>query len=214
MASFATDDIDWGVYVILDPEKLHPSNDLTATAAAAARGGAGALQLREKRATGVQLVDRARNLQAVADAYGVPFFVNDRFDVAQVAGADGVHLGPEDIPVSDANRVAPDLLVGGSAGERPRAQELVEQGVDYIGCGAIYDASDSKPDASEPRGPEAVGDVARAVSVPVLGIGGIDAQNARPVVEAGAAGIAVIRSVVSRPDPERATRRLVEAVRG
>lgn len=214
MAAFETDEIDWGVYVILDPEKLHPSNGLMATAEAAVRGGAGALQLRDKCATGLELVERAKDLQTIAEEYGVPFFVNDRFDVAQVAGADGVHLGPEDVPVRDAKSIAPELLVGGSAGDVPRARKLVEQGVDYIGCGAVYDASDSKPDASEPRGPEAVGTVAGAVSVPVLGIGGIDAQNARAVVEAGAAGVAVIRSVVAQPDPERATRQLVEAISG
>lgn len=205
-------EIDWRVYVILDPERLHPSNDLVGTAEAAARGGAGVLQLRDKRSTGRELVSRAETLQTIADDHGAAFFVNDRVDVAQVAGADGAHLGPDDVPVAGAKSVAPELLVGGSSGNPRRARRLVGQGADYIGCGAVYDAAASKPDASGPRGPEGVRAVVSAVSVPVVGIGGIDVKNAGAVVEAGAAGVAVIRAVVADPEPEAATRRLVEAV--
>jgi len=123
-----------------------------------------------------------------------------------------VHLGPGDVPVADARRVAPDLLIGGSAGTVDRASELVEQGVDYLGSGAVYDAGPSKPDASEPRGPEAIGRVAEHVEVPVVGIGGITAENARAVVRAGADGVAVIRAVVGRDDAEGAARHLRRAV--
>ncbi len=203
---------DYSLYVILDPRRFHPDNDLYETARAALRGGAGLVQLRDKESTGRQLVERARRLQAVCREFEATFVVNDRLDVALAAGADGVHLGPEDVSVADARRVAPGLLVGGSAGRLERARALVEEGVDYLGCGAVYDAAPSKPDASKPRGPAEIGRIAEAVEVPVVGIGGIDADNAAPVVEAGADGVAVIRAVVGRADPESAARRLREAV--
>ena len=210
--SKARETTDWRVYVILDPRHLHPGNDLYETARAALRGGAGVLQLRDKESSGLELVGCARDLQAICDEFGATFVVNDRFDVALAADADGVHLGPEDVPVRDVRRLAPDLLIGGSAGSVQRAEDLVEEGVDYLGCGAVYDAGRSKPDASEPRGPEAVGAIARTVDIPVVGIGGITPDNARAVIEHGADGVAVIRAVVQHPDPEQAVEELLEAI--
>lgn len=212
MAYEESNDIDWSVYVLLDPERLHPENELLETAEAALEGGAGLLQLRDKRSSGRRLVCRATKLQALADQFDTTFIVNDRLDVALASGADGVHLGPEDIPVEKARSVAPELIIGGSAGSPEEAGALQRAGVDYVGCGAVYDAGESKPDASDPRGPEAVEEVVAAVDIPVVGIGGIRPENARAVVEAGAAGVAVIRAVVGRADPESATRELVEAV--
>lgn len=205
-------EIDWGVYVILDPAQLHPDMTVMQTARAALRGGASVLQLRDKRASGLELVEQAKDLQVLADRWDAVFIVNDRLDVALAAGADGVHLGPDDVPVRDARRVAPDLIIGGSAGEAPRALELQREGVDYIGCGAIYGAGSSKPDASDPRGPGAIEKLTSSVDVPVVGIGGIEPGNARAVVDAGAAGVAVIRAVVNQSDPEAAARALREAV--
>ena len=205
-------EINWRVYVILDPRHLHPDNDLVGTARAALRGGAGVLQLRDKESSGRELVRRARELQAACDEFDATFVVNDRLDVALAAGADGVHLGPEDIPIRDARRIAPDLLIGGSSGSAQRAADLQEEGVDYLGCGAVYDAGPSKPDASNPRGPDFLARINRAVDIPVVGIGGITADTARAVVEAGAGGIAVIRAAIAQNDPESAVRALLEAV--
>jgi len=205
---------DWRLYVILDPRFIHPDNDLEGTARAALRGGAGILQLRDKESSDRELLERAERLRAICEEFEVTFVVNDRLDVALAAGADGVHLGPEDLPVGAARRIVSgdQLLIGSSAGTVERAERLVEAGVDYLGCGAVYDAGPSKPDASEPRGPEAIGRVASSVSVPVVGIGGIDADNAAAVVEAGADGVAVLRAVVGRADPEVAARELREVV--
>jgi thiamine-phosphate diphosphorylase len=204
--------IDWRLYVILDPRALPDDRDLCETARATLAGGAGILQLRDKESGGERLVERSRRLQEICEEHGAAFVVNDRLDVALAAGADGVHLGPGDVPVEEARRVAPELMIGGSAGTVDRAGQLVEQGVDYLGSGAVYDAEPSKPDASDPRGPEAVGRVASSVDVPVVGIGGITAENAGAVVQAGADGVAVIRAVVGRTDAERAARRLRRTV--
>lgn len=207
-------EVDWRVYVVLDPSKI-PADDhrgFGEVARAAVAGGAGVVQLRDKHSSGRRLVDRARRLQAICRDGGALCVVNDRLDVALAAGVDGVHLGPEDIPVADARRVAPELVIGGSAGTLERARRLVDEGVDYLGCGAVYDAGPSKPDASEPRGPEAIGEIARAVEVPVVGIGGVTAENAPAVVRAGARGVAVIRYVVASEEPAAAARRLLEAL--
>lgn len=209
---------DFSLYVILDPRFVHSDNGLYETARAALRGGAGLLQLRDKESTDRELYERASELRAICDEFETPFIVNDRLDIALAVGADGVHLGPEDLPVEAVRRVVSrgqgmsDFRIGGSAGTTERAAQLVEAGVDYLGSGAVYDAGRSKPDASAPRGPEAIGAIGRAVSVPVVGIGGIAADNARPVVEAGADGVAVIRAVVGQPDPETAARELRAAV--
>ena len=203
---------DWRVYVILDPRKLPGGADLMETALLAIRGGAGVLQLRDKQSSARTLVQRAEELQDLCDGGDALFVVNDRLDVALAAGADGVHLGPEDIPVEQARRIAPELVIGGSAGTLERAKALEEQGADYLGVGAIYDAHSSKPNASSPRGPEVISELSGELDIPIVGIGGITAANAAPVTEAGAAGVAVIREVVASDDPEAAARRLRRAV--
>lgn len=203
---------DWRAYVILDPRALPEGQDLLETAQRALRGGAGVVQLRDKASDAKTLVERAEALKDICDGYDALFVVNDRLDVALAAGADGVHLGPNDIPVDRARRAAPDLIIGASAGTLTRAAALAEQGADYLGVGAIYDAHTSKPDASAPRGPAVIAQITAELELPVIGIGGITAQNAAPVSDAGAAGVAVIREVVASDDPEAATRRLRDAV--
>lgn len=209
--------VDWRVYVILDPRALPgDAGDVTAALCDVARGavagGAGVVQLRDKTATGGELVRRARALKAVCAEGGALFIVNDRLDVALASGADGVHLGPDDVSVEDARRVAAQLIIGASAGDVAGAQALVAAGADYLGVGAIYDAHPSKANASAPRGVEVLSAITAAVDVPIVGIGGIRAENAAPVAEHGAAGVAVIREVVGADAPDEAVRRLMAAV--
>jgi thiamine-phosphate pyrophosphorylase len=214
---------DWRVYAILDPRALGPESSgqgaradeidaLIETARRALRGGAGVVQLRDKASSGRRLVARGRLLQDLCDGFDALFIVNDRIDVALACGADGVHLGPEDISVEEARRIAPQLIIGASAGDAARARELAGQGADYLGVGAIYDAQPSKADASAPRGPRVLAEVAAAVDIPIVGIGGVSAQNASEVVAHGAAGVAVIREIMAAADPEMAARRLLDAV--
>lgn len=203
---------DWRTYVILDPRFSHPEHDLLETAQLALRGGAGVLQLRDKESDSRTLVERAEALQDLCDGYDALFIVNDRIDVALAAGCDGVHLGPHDIPVDRARAIAPDLVIGSSAGTVEVAKFLEGQGADYLGVGAIYDANPSKSDASAPRGPQAIAAVTSQVTIPVVGIGGITADNAPPVSAHGAAGVAVIREVVASETPEAAARALRDAV--
>ncbi|AWV90163.1 thiamine phosphate synthase [Bradymonas sediminis] len=220
---------DWRVYLIADPSAL--SAERVGAAAgqtdkdrrfsaildvvrAALRGGAGVVQLRDKSATSRELVEYGRALQDVCDGFGALFVVNDRIDVALACGADGVHLGPKDIEVSEARRIAPRLVIGASSGDAEGARALVEGGADYLGVGAVYEARASKADASAPRGPGVLAEVRGAIgeSVPMVGIGGVNVQNAAQVAAHGASGVAVIREIVAADEPELAARGLLQAV--
>jgi thiamine-phosphate pyrophosphorylase len=206
------ENVDWRVYVILDPDFVPQGRSLLQVATEALTAGARVLQLRDKGSTGRVLYERASTLAALCHQHGALFIVNDRLDIALASGADGVHLGPHDMPVDVARRLGPSLVIGGSAGTVERALELVEAGVDYLGVGAVFEARAVKEDASAPRGPEIITAVTRAVSVPVVGIGGITADNAAAVRAAGASGVAVIREVIASDDPARAVKILQNAM--
>jgi thiamine-phosphate pyrophosphorylase len=177
--------------------------------------GAPAVQLRDKHATAARLYQDAITLRAITHDHGALLFINDRLDVAIAARADGVHLGPEDLPVAAARRAAraagrPDLLIGASTDDPDRARQLAEEGADYLGCGAVY-GTRSKPEiAGERIGVERLRKVVEAVAIPVLGIGGIEPGNARGVARAGARGAAVIGAVMGADDVAAAVRRLLE----
>lgn len=205
------DAIRWRLYVILDPEALAPGVDPLWAVAQALEGGATAVQLRDKRSAtnGVrQSVALGRALLPICHHYGAPLIINDRLDVALSVGADGVHLGPQDLAIEDARRIAPDLIIGGSAKSLRLACELEAQGADYLGCGAVYDASASKADASAPQGVGFIAQICQSVRIPVVGIGGIHEGNAADVIRAGAQGVAVIRAVLGDADPKAAAQRL------
>jgi thiamine-phosphate diphosphorylase len=140
--------------------------------------------------------------------------VNDRLDVALAAGADGVHLGQDDLPVEAARRIVPAGFLIGISAETPELARAAARGrADYVGAGPVY-ATGSKADAGDAVGCGRIAEVAAAVRIPVVGIGGIDVANAAAVVASGAVGVAVISAVMRTPDPERATRDLLRAVEG
>lgn len=205
------------VYVIIDPEHCADRAPLD-VARRAVSGGATCLQLRAKRLDDRERVDLGRALSALARRHRALFIMNDRVDLALATDAHGVHVGPHDLPVETARRLlgldGAVRIVGASASSPARARELEAAGADYLGCGALYDASDAKPDASAPRGAEWVAEIARAVSIPVVGIGGITPERAGDVVRHGAAGVAVIRAVCAASDPAAAARQLRTQVDG
>lgn len=197
--------------VVTDPD-CTPGWTVLDVVRAALRGGAPAIQLRAKEMAARELAELARAVSAETRAAGALLFVNDRVDVALAAGADGAHVGDADLPVEAARRIAPPgFLLGMSADTPEAARRAAAAGADYVGVGPVY-ATGSKADAGAPVGVERIAEVAAAVEIPVVGIGGIDAGNARAVVQAGAVGIAVISAVFRAPDPEDASRRLVEVV--
>ncbi|MBN1944057.1 MAG: thiamine phosphate synthase [Bradymonadales bacterium] len=165
--------------------------------------GVTTVQYRDKSpVSGAVRLERAERLRRLVAQQGALYIVNDDFDLAIQAGADGVHLGPHDLDPSVARRRAPGgLIIGGSAGSVARALELEQAGVDYLGVGAIFDARPTKSDASSPRGPEVIAEIGKRVRIPLVGIGGITAENAGLVFRAGASGVAVVRSVIDAEDP-------------
>jgi len=176
--------------------------------AAALDAGAPAIQLRDKDAPASTLLEEARELLTLVRRYGALLFINDRVDVALAAGADGVHLGPDDLPVSAARRIAPDLLIGYSTDNPERAREAERDGADYIGCGAVFGTS-TKDVGEEAIGIGRLNQVADAVAIPVVGIGGITTSNAGEVAASRAAGAAVVGAVMVAPDPAHAVRELL-----
>lgn len=177
-------------------------------ARAALSGGAGAVQLRNKGASARELLEVGGALRALTRAAGALLFVNDRLDVALALGADGVHLGPHDLPVAAARAVAPrGFLVGRSADDPEVARLAVLEGADYIGCGTVYPTL-TKPDAGGVVGPEGLRSVVEAVPVPVVGIGGITVERATEVAGSGAAGVAVVGAIMGAEDPAEAVRAL------
>ncbi|MFL5538558.1 MAG: thiamine phosphate synthase [Longimicrobiaceae bacterium] len=197
--------------VITDPG-CGEGREIVDVVRAALRGGAPGIQLRGKEQPAREQVALARALLAETRAAGALLFVNDRLDVALAAGADGVHLGQDDLPVEAARRIVPAAFLVGISAETPELARAAERGgADYVGTGPVY-ATGSKADAGDAVGCGRVAAVAAAVRIPVVGIGGIDAANAGEVVAAGAAGVAVISAVMRAPDPEHATRELLRAV--
>ncbi len=177
----------------------------------ALRAGAPAVQLRDKMLPPRDLFPLARRLRDDTRTAGALFFVNDRLDLALAAGADGVHLGPDDLPVAAARRIAPPAFVIGHSADGPAAaRAAVAAGADYIGCGTVY-ATRTKADAGAAIGVDRLGEVARCVDVPVVGIGGVTVRNAPRILAAGAAGCAVVSAVMGARDPGRAVRDLLRA---
>lgn len=186
---------------------------------AAVDAGAPAFQLRDKGAEAREMAEAARALLEVTRPAGALLMVNDRLDVALAVGADGVHLGPDDIPVAEARAVVREaqarhdvpstFIVGTSTDDPHEARRLVADGADYIGCGTVYPTT-SKANAGAVIGLDGLRRVVAAVDVPVFGIGGVsEARSGEIARETGAAGIAVIGAVMSAPDPGAAVRALM-----
>jgi thiamine-phosphate diphosphorylase len=203
--------LDLSVYVILDRRFLR-GRSLLDVARAVLRGGATILQLREKEGATREMIELARGLLEVTREAGVPLIINDRADVALAVGAEGVHVGPDDLPPEVARRLmGPERVVGFSAGTVEEALAGQQAQVDYLGVGDVF-GTRTKPDAGEPIGVEGLRSIAAAVRIPVVAIGGVTAENAAQAIRAGAAGVAVISAVLSAPDPEEATRELARRV--
>jgi thiamine-phosphate pyrophosphorylase len=174
--------------------------------------GVPAVQLRVKDATDAERLDLALEVVAACRAAGALCVINDRADIALAAGADGVHVGPEDIPAEAARRlIGPDLILGGSARSIGRARELEAGGVSYLGVGPCY-ASESKAGLPPPIGPDGVRMVADSVDVPVIAIGGVTAPRVPELWQAGARGVAVIGAIAAATDPAAAAKEFLDQI--
>lgn len=199
-----------GLYVITDRRFLK-GRSYEDMVLAALRGGAHVVQLRDKEMPVRELIALGKRLKEIVHSYGGIFIVNDRVDVALAVGADGVHLGQEDMPLEDARRLLGLGKIIGVSARTPKAAILAEKGgADYIGAGSIG-PSPSKPDATV-IGIEGLQEVASAVRIPVVAIGGITLGMVEGVIGAGASGIAVISEVFGKDDITGAARALSEKI--
>lgn len=184
-------------------------DDLAVVPALAATGIDG-FQVRAKGLATRAQVALTRSVIAAVPA-SAQVIVNDRVDVALVTGADGVHLGADDLRVADARRIAPRLTLGATCRSRSDVERAAAEGADYAGFGPIF-GTDSKTGLPAPLGPEAI--AAAAGVLPLIGIGGVTAANVRHVIDAGAHGVAVIGGIWRPPDPVRAAKELVARAGG
>ena len=199
--------------VITDRELAAP-RPLREVVQLALRGGARFIQVRDKTATPRQLLAQAAELLPLVHGAGGMLIVNDRIDVALAVGADGVHLGPHDLPIPAARRIAPaDFIIGASTDDPQRARQLESEGASYLGCGAVFGTT-SKDVGAERIGPERITELARSVHIPVVAIGGIDLANVAQLRGTGAAGVAVLSAVMRAAQPDELVQRLLRSFSG
>jgi thiamine-phosphate pyrophosphorylase len=213
--------IDLRIYALVDPERAG-GHALPALAAKLAEGGATLFQLRDKHGATRPMVEEARAIKNSLAPFGIPLLINDRVDVALAAGADGVHVGQDDMAVEDARRLlGPQAFIGTSIKTVAQAEAAPVDLLDYVGIGGVF-ATTSKNNPDPPIGVTGLARIVsvfrrRAPNLPLCAIAGIDAGNAGSAIAAGADGVAVISALSLAPNPSdatRALRRIVDAALG
>lgn len=198
------------VYAVTDDGL--PPQTTRAIVEALLAAGVRLFQYRDKRSSDQERFEAVGSLAELVHRQGGLLIVNDRVDLAIAAGADGAHLGQDDLPLEIGRALlGPDRILGASASYLHELAPAVAAGIDYLGFGAVY-STDTKPDA-ELAGLDLLGQACAQVPVPVVGIGGITLERAPEVVARGAAGVAVVSALFRAADPEKAARELLIALR-
>lgn len=196
------------LYAITDEGAL-AGRDLLSSVESALKGGATIIQLRDKNASEQELIKKARELTKLCHSYGVPLIVNDSFKAALSAGADGVHVGIEDTPVSKIREYAGDgFIIGATAKTAEQAQAAKAQGADYLGIGAVF-PSPTKKNAIRITADD-FKRIKQSTDLPAVAIGGINADNIDALNDFGADGVAVVSAVFGAEDIEAAARELLK----
>ncbi len=199
-----------GLYVIIDLQALG-ERSASEVARQVIRGGAKVIQLRDKGPNRKALLPVAQELKQICTSSGVLFIMNDYLDLVLAADADGMHLGQQDLPTSEARKIMPqDKVLGCSTATLEEALKAEKDGADYIAVGSIYETTSKSK--FRLAGLETLHKVKEAVSIPVVAIGGIDESNIAQVITAGADAIAVISAVLGAEDVEEASRRLATEI--
>ena len=199
-------------YLVTDP-RIGSSKGLIEIVSAAIDGGVTAVQLRAKGWADRRILETASRLSGICRSQGVLFLVNDRVDIAMASGADGVHLGVDDLPVGSArDLLGSGAVIGYSPEKDADRQAAMAAGASYLGVGPVFGTA-TKSDAGPAIGLDGLRATVERTPIPCIGIGGIDHGNARAVLDTGAAGVAVVRSIFFADDPTSAARSLVEVMR-
>lgn len=190
--------VDYTLYLVTDRE-LMSTKTLEEAVEQAILGGCTLVQLREKTASSREFYQTALNIKEITDKYKVPLIINDRVDIALAIDADGVHVGQSDLPATIVRKIiGKDKILGVSAGCAEKAIEAQREGADYIGVGALFSTS-TKTDAKSVS-KETLMKIVKEVSIPVVGIGGINEQNAAQLKNTGIDGIAVVSAIIAQKD--------------
>lgn len=194
------------LYAITDSHWLN-GRTLYSVVKESLEGGVTFLQLREKELDEEHFLEEARELQKLCREYQVPFVINDNVDIAAAINADGVHVGQSDMEAGDVRvRLGPDKIIGVTVKTVEQAVLAQERGADYLGVGAVFH-TDSKADAKEISF-DTLKDICKAVSIPVVAIGGITEENVRELAGSGICGIAVISAIYAQGDIKKAAENL------
>lgn len=197
---------DYSIYLVTDDGCLQ-GRALIDCVREALEGGVTLVQYRAKTVSSAEMYNEALQLKALCDSFNVPLIINDRLDIAMAVGAAGVHLGQDDLPCAAARRIlGEDYIIGVSAHNPAEAKAALQSGADYLGCGAVFGTA-TKADVKK-LGTDGLAAICKAKGLPVVGIGGVTADNYREVRAAGADGAAIVSGILAQPD----IRTTVEAI--
>ena len=200
---------DYSIYLVTDDGCLQ-GRALIDCVREALEGGVTLVQYRAKTASSAEMYNEALQLKALCDSFNVPLIINDRLDIAMAVGAAGVHLGQDDLPCAVARRIlGEDYIIGVSAHNPAEAKAALQSGADYLGCGAVFGTA-TKADVKK-LGTDGLAAICKAKGLPVVGIGGVTADNYREVRAAGADGAAIVSGILAQPDI-RATVRAIAKI--
>ncbi|MGZ2504763.1 thiamine phosphate synthase [Rhizobium leguminosarum] len=203
---------DLSLYLVLDPD-LCVGIGMVETARLAVAGGATMVQLRDKHAGTIGMIETGRALKQALDGTGALLIVNDDVEAAIAIGADGLHIGQEDMDASRARTlIGPDMILGLSVESEALAGAVDADLIDYTGVGPVF-ATPTKADHKQPIGFDGLARLVKASPVPSVAIGGLKADHVAQVFAAGAKGLAVVSAICGTPDPEAATRRIAAEIR-
>ena len=201
------------LYAVTDRSWLKPGETLVEVVETLLKAGVTCVQLREKEAEDALILQEAQELKELCHRYGVPFLVNDRPDLAQAVGADGVHVGQEDTGLVEArNLLGANALLGGSAHTVEEALAAQAAGADYLGCGAVF-GSGTKHNVSQ-MSLETLTAICQAVDIPVVAIGGVSLDNLPLLAGTGIAGVAVISGLFAAADKTEAAQAFLRQLEG
>ena len=199
------------LYAVTDRSWLKPDETLASVTEELLRAGVSCVQLREKNAPDEEILQEAALLKEICERYNVPLIINDRPDLAQKANASGVHVGLSDMGIQKARQLlGPDFIIGGSAHNVEEALAAQNAGADYIGCGAVFGSTTKTNVTQLPV--ETLRAICQAVEIPVVAIGGINADNVLRLKGRKMAGAAVVSGIFACEDIEKGTRELLEKV--
>lgn len=200
---------DYSIYLVTDDGCLQ-GRALIDCVREALEGGVTLVQYRAKTASSAEMYAEALQLKALCDSFKVPLIINDRLDIAMAVGAAGVHLGQDDLPCAAARKLlGEDYIIGVSAHNPAEAKAALQSGADYLGCGAVFGTA-TKADVKK-LGTDGLAAICKAKGLPVVGIGGVTADNYREVRAAGADGAAIVSGILAQPDI-RATVRAIAKI--